>query len=124
MNYTKAELQEMISKMQAAANAFYPAAANTGHHAFIEFTGLMNEYIKLCEEALRQGIDFTATTIHGSGKALPMQSYHRDYLQEKLQCIYGVSLDHLMQEQPAPSKPARKRGKSKAGGSKGTHFKP
>jgi hypothetical protein len=94
----KVELQTMIDKMQSVSDAFYPAAQSTGHHAFLEFTGLMNEYIKLCREALAQGIDFTATTIHGSGQALPMQGFHRRYLDEKLQCIYGVSLDALMRQ--------------------------
>lgn len=96
MTYSPAELAEMITKMHAASDAFYRAAASTGCHPFIEFTGLMNEYIKLCEEALARGQDFTETSIHGGGNPLPMQSYHRDYLNEKLECIYGTSLDTLM----------------------------
>jgi hypothetical protein len=92
----------MIKRMQKVSDAFYREAQWTGHHGFLEFTGLMNEYIKLCQAALDQGIDFTATTIHGSGKALPMEDFHRRYLHEKLQCIYGVSLDHLMNPPPTP----------------------
>jgi hypothetical protein len=94
VTYRKEELAAMIAKMRELTAAFYPRACVIGCHAFIEFTGLMNEYIKLCEEALAQGIDFTEASIHG-GKSLPMQSYQRDYLNEKLECIYGRSLDEL-----------------------------
>lgn len=103
MTYSKEELQAMIDAMIAVSNRFYNGARLTGCHAFIEFTGLMNEYIKLCECALAQGLDFTETTIHGSGKPLPMESYQRAYLDEKLQCIYGHSLDAIMGlDTPAP----------------------
>lgn len=85
----------MIEKMHAATSAFYRDAVRIGNHPFIEFTGLMNEYIKLCEEALALGIDFTETSIHGGGAALPMKGHHRRYLEEKLDCIYGVSLAAL-----------------------------
>lgn len=91
MNYSKTELQGMIDKMQAASDAFYPAAAQTGHHAFIEFTGLMNEYIKICHRAHEQGIDFPSCSAH-SGQALPMETYEAEYLGEKLGCIYGPSV--------------------------------
>lgn len=95
MTYTPEELREMLAKMSAASSAFYRDAVRTGCHPFIEFTGLLTEYIKLCEAALAQGIDFTETSIHGSGQPLPMESYHRDYLNEKLECIYGTSLAAL-----------------------------
>jgi hypothetical protein len=99
---TRAELREMIRKMSVASNVFYSQATRTGHHAFIEFAGLMNEYVKLCATALARGIDFTLTNVHSGRAALPMESVHRDYLNEKLQCIYGVSLAYLMaSERPA-----------------------
>jgi hypothetical protein len=111
--HTTDELQTMISKMQGVSNWFYTHAQRTGCHAFLEFTGLMNEYITLCRAALSQGIDFTDTNVHGPGKALPMQSFHRDYLNEKLQCIYGVSLNALTKARPseesADEQPARLR---------------
>lgn len=97
MTYTPEELRAMISGMRAASGAFYRDAVRIGNHPFIEFTGLMNEYIQLCQAALAQGVDFTETSAHGSGhSALPMQSHHRKYLSEKLECIYGVSLDALI----------------------------
>lgn len=104
MTFTPDELGIMIAKMRRASDHFYRDAVHTGCHPFIEFTGLMNEYIKICEQALAQGVDFTETSIHGSGKPLPMQSFQRDYLNEKLECIYGHSLAALME----PSKAYRK----------------
>lgn len=89
--YSTEELTEMVRGMKSASNAFYVAAVNIGHHAWIEFSGLHNEYIKLCEEALAQGNDFTETSIHASN-ALPMKPHHIAYLAEKLGCIYGRSI--------------------------------
>lgn len=115
----RAELEAMVSRMQQVSDSFYPAAQQTGHHAFIEFTGLMNEYIKLCHEAVKMGIDFTKTTIHGGDQALPMEDFHRNYLNEKMQCIYGVSLDVLMNTAlPIPRAKATKREKSREAESK------
>lgn len=96
MTFTKEEQREMLRKMRVASSAFYSDATRIGCHPFIEFTGLMNEYIALCQLAMELGIDFTETSGHGTGQPLPMQEYHRRYLNEKLECIYGVSLDHLM----------------------------
>lgn len=91
--YNEEERTEMLRKMHQASAAFYSMAVQTNVHPFIEFTGLMNEFIKLCEAAHEQGIDFTQTTRHQSGgNKLPMQSYHVEYLGEKLGCIYGPSI--------------------------------
>jgi len=95
VTYSKEELEAMLRGMRKASSAFYRDAVRIGCHPFIEFTGLMNEFINLCEAAHAQGQDFTETSIHGSGKPLPMQPYHRDYLNEKLECIYGTSLAAL-----------------------------
>jgi hypothetical protein len=89
--YSPEERVAMLQKMKKVASAFYPAACKTGCHAFIEFTGLMNEYIQLCEMAHQQGIDFNTANVH-VGAALPMQQYMAKYLGEKLGCIYGTSL--------------------------------
>lgn len=95
MTYTNAELLQMILKMQAASDAFYREAQRIGCHPFLEFTGLMNEYIGMCQSALVQGQDFTETSIHGRGQPLPMKERHRAYLTEKLECIYGYSLEAI-----------------------------
>lgn len=89
--YNADERAAMIGKMKQVSGAFYPLACRTGCHAFIEFTGMMNEYIKLCEAAHEQGIDFNTTNVH-LGKSLPMKEYMAKYLGEKLGCIYGTSL--------------------------------
>lgn len=81
----------MIAGMHEASNRFYGMAIRIGNHPFIEFCGLMNEYIKLCEQAQAAGIDFTQANAH-TGLALPMKSFNATYLAEKLGCIYGPSL--------------------------------
>ena len=87
MAMNKAEREQAIIDMQNAASAFYIAAINIGNHPFIEFTGLMNEYIKLCGEAHNNGLDFTECNTH-SGKHLPMHDYEVRYINEKLECIF------------------------------------
>ena len=86
----KQELRDICSKMQSTSNTFYSGAVMTGNHAFIEFTGLINEYIKACYDAIEQDIDFTQANIH-SGKALPLAPYQLDYITEKFNCIYSDS---------------------------------
>lgn len=88
---TKEELQASITKMQQVTSAFYADAIHTGNHAFIEFCGLMGEYIKICQITLDQGIDFTKANIH-CGQKLVFMEYNKKYLKEKLECIYGTSL--------------------------------
>jgi hypothetical protein len=83
--------EAMLICMREASATFYRMATRIGCHAFIEFTGLMNEYIKLCEAAHEAGVDFTKSNVHTSGAALPMQVFHAEYLGEKLECIYGHS---------------------------------
>lgn len=95
MTYTPEELAEMLAGMREASGAFYYSAVRIGCHPFIESTGLMREYIKMCEQALAQGVDFTETSIHGGGQPLPMKEHHRQYLTEKLECIYGYSLEAI-----------------------------
>jgi hypothetical protein len=68
MTFTKEEQQEMLRKMRVASSAFYNDATRIGCHPFIEFTGLMNEYIALCQLAMELGIDFTKTSVHGGGQ--------------------------------------------------------
>lgn len=87
--YTVEERAAMLRGMRGASDYFYSMAVRIGVHAFIEFTGLMNEFIKLCEEAHAAGIDFTMANVH-TGQHLPFQPHHIAYLYEKLECIYGI----------------------------------
>lgn len=84
------QLREMIEKMNKLAEAAYWASIHAGCHAFIEFNGLINEYIKLCTEAIDLDIDFTQADIH-TGGSLPMMSCHASYLGEKFECIFGTT---------------------------------
>lgn len=93
----KAELEVVVASMRAVSRVFYGGAVHVGHHAFIEFTGLINEYIDVCQNNLAAGVDFTETTVHGSGKGLKIEGFQRAYLAEKLSCIYGTSFPALMQ---------------------------
>lgn len=88
MQHSSEELQEILKQMRMASAQFYVAAVRCGNHAFIEFTGLMNEYITVCEEL--QG-DFTQANVHGDTH-LPFQEYHIAYIREKLECIFGDAL--------------------------------
>jgi len=91
MRETAEERAHILNRMRAASNSFYAAAAHAGCHAFIEFTGLMNEFIKLCEDAEQQGTDWVHANVHGDVH-LPFKPYHVEYLSEKLECIYGRRL--------------------------------
>jgi len=73
--------------MWLAANQFYQAATKTDCHAFIEFTGLLREYCKVCEESLARGIDFRELNGHTSQR-MELQPYEIDYFNEKLNCIF------------------------------------
>jgi hypothetical protein len=84
---TPEERTIQLVNMKRLSKLFYATAHAIGCHAFIEFTGLMNEWLKMAEEAHKQGIDFNACNTH-SGHALPMQPFQRNYINEKLECIF------------------------------------
>jgi hypothetical protein len=83
--------EKMLKEMGKLIEAFYWRAFGIGCHPFIEFCGVMGEYLKVAEQAHKAGIDFTNTTAH-SGFPLPIQPYNARYLGEKLGCIYGPAL--------------------------------
>jgi hypothetical protein len=85
------ELTLMLERMRFASNRFYRNAVATDCHQFLEFTGLMNEYIKVCESALARGVDFTNANGH-TGEHLPLECFERAYVREKLDCIYGPQI--------------------------------
>lgn len=85
--------------MEAVVDLFYRQAVGIQNHPFIEFAGLMYEYIKVCRTTLGEGIDFTQCSGHGN-IALVFRGYNRDYLLEKLNCIYGPSLRALIEVDP------------------------
>ena len=95
---------ESLARMRAASAEFYGMATATGCHAFIEFAGLMNEMIKVCEHAQRDGLDWRNANTH-SGIFLPFQEHQIAYLNEKLTCIFqGLSFasQPATEAEPAP----------------------
>jgi hypothetical protein len=85
--YSHKERETMLAQMELASSNFYRAATSIGNHPFIEFTGLMNEYIKVCRDAHAKGLDFTQCNKH-AGHELPMAPHQIDYVNEKLECIF------------------------------------
>lgn len=75
LTHTPQERAVMLLGMRRTADAFYQQAVVIGNHPFIEFSGLLNEYIKLCEWAHADGIDFTQRN-----------------MREKLDCIFSGRL--------------------------------
>ncbi len=88
--YTPDQRARRLKQMEQIAGGFYSAAARCGVHAFLEFCGLMTEYIKVCTAAHNEGQDYTAANTH-SGVGLPFEDYNAAYLAEKLNCIYGMA---------------------------------
>lgn len=84
---TAPEREIALKRMEATADGFYRAAVSIGVHPFIEFAGLMNEYIKCARVAHAEGVDFTDCNTH-TGKDLPMPGHSVDYINEKLECIF------------------------------------
>lgn len=84
---TAEEREVMLEQMRIASSHFYQAAIRIGNHPFIEFTGLMNEYIGACRNAHAAGIDFTDCNTH-TGSDLPLQVFQINYINEKLECIF------------------------------------
>jgi hypothetical protein len=80
---TRDERADLLVYMRHAKDVFYAAAQRIGHHQFLEFAGLMNEYVIICEATHEAGRDFT------TGAPLAMAPHHAQYLAEKLDCIYG-----------------------------------
>ena len=76
----------MLDAMETGAGLFYAhAQGGVKHHQWLEFTGFMREYIKICREALHQGIDFQE-------ELPPLEGFHASYIAEKLECIFGDQL--------------------------------
>lgn len=82
--------EEILEAMKIASHNFYREAIATNCHTFIEFTGLINEYIEICERNLKQrGIDFTKTSAHCPGEPrLQIEGWELDYINDKLRCIF------------------------------------
>lgn len=81
--------EQSLELMKGASNTFYQLAALTQCHPFLEFTGIINEYIKICEENYKhRGIDFREENIHTGKNQMVIADYMIDYINEKLECIF------------------------------------
>lgn len=82
--------EEIVEAMKIASHNYYREAISTNCHTFIEFTGLINEYIKICERNLQQrGVDFTQTSVHSPGEPrLHIEGWELQYINDKLRCIF------------------------------------
>lgn len=98
---TKQECEASLTVMNDASQNFYNAAVRADNHAFIEWTGLINEYIKRCEDALANGQDFRHINKH-AGKGMAVPGFALNYLNEKLGCIFGGAV--MVTRTPAPQK--------------------
>lgn len=78
----RAELEAILSRMRSTAGAYYTSAVGIGVHRFLEFAGLLNEYIKVCQEMVDNGQDFVT-------EPLMLRRHNRMYIEEKLECILG-----------------------------------
>ena len=81
------ERTEALYQMQTVSSGFHAQAVKIGVHPFIEFCGLMNEYIKACRRAHENGVDFSTCNTH-TGQDLPLESFEVEYINEKLECIF------------------------------------
>jgi hypothetical protein len=94
--------EEKLVYMRRVTGWFYFWATQLGNHPFIEFTGVMNEYIRCCAEAHKMGVDYPNCNRH-TGKALPMPAYSVNYLNEKLECIFeGASFVNTLESANEP----------------------
>jgi Fe-S cluster biosynthesis and repair protein YggX len=84
---TPEERKIALQKMQDINDWFYNQAVHVNNNPYIEFCGLMNEYVKACRVAHEQGVDFSECNKH-SGQVLPLTPYMSDYINEKLECIF------------------------------------
>lgn len=71
-----------LDLMRRSSARFYSDAVRIGVHPFIEFTGLMNEWIKAAERA---------GSVH-DGAPVKLESHEKAYIREKLTCIFGEQL--------------------------------
>jgi hypothetical protein len=96
LNHDERELA--LQRMDETIRRFYGAAVHIGNHPFVEFAGVMQAYLNSCARAHEQGIDFSECNRH-AGRQLPMESVEVDYLNEKLDCIFG---GRIVAQAPSP----------------------
>lgn len=90
--YTPEMLADVLAKMEAALGKIYWILFQTGCHPFIEFNGLMHQFVQVCRRASEKGIPFPMANEH-TGVPLPVELHDVQYMGEKLRCIFGPIID-------------------------------
>lgn len=90
--YTDEELDSMLKEMKDCSSHFYARAVRIGNHPFIEFCGLINEYVSMCKTTAQANVDFTICNRH-VGIPLLAHDYQIKYMAEKFECIFGPVLE-------------------------------
>lgn len=92
---TESELRAITADMTQIADVFYMLCSKAGFahkcHPFLEFTGLMREYIHGCNMLIREGKDFRRSSGHALKESAVLPIDIR-YISEKLNCIFGPTL--------------------------------
>jgi hypothetical protein len=95
-DHSKEDLLLLAQRMEKVAEQvywmFFHAEMGARVHAFIEFCGVLNKYVQICQRCAGEGIDFTQFNTH-TGQAMPVEMHDMEYLGEKLQCIFGPIID-------------------------------
>jgi hypothetical protein len=90
---SEAQRKECAALLHAIRNTsqmFYSRAQLIGVHTFIEFTGLINEYINLCQWAMEHDIDFRHINVHSCVEMnLPTHDVQIQYIGKKFACIFS-----------------------------------
>lgn len=89
---TSSEREVALQRMDETIRRFYSTAVQIGCHPFVEFAGVMQAYLKTCQRAHEDGIDFTECNRH-AGHPLPMEEFEVAYLNEKLNCIFDGRIE-------------------------------
>lgn len=77
--HSQAALKDHLQSLERLSLGFYNRACHIGNHAFIEFAGLLNEWIAMA----RQTLDAACDPFSG----LVWRAHNLNYVIEKLDCI-------------------------------------
>jgi len=94
---------EFIERLRAQMEDLYKTLfqMNVGgrFHAFLEWCGVMNEHLNICEDMIRSGVPAFEMNRH-TGNTPDIPGYRLTYMAEKMECIF----DGLLEIKPANEK--------------------
>lgn len=79
------ELKEIVTQFYWT---LFHAKVGARFHAFIEWCGVMSKHLDIMKELLVRGGDPLHGNIH-TGTPVDLEQHHWDYLNEKIECIFG-----------------------------------